>query len=53
MNMTVDEAREILQDEIDRLLQTNIDPDCALIKAHKLAIEAIDYVIRNNYRQND
>ena len=49
MNMTVDEAREILQDEIDKLLQSGLSPDCALIKAHTLAIEAIDYVIRTNY----
>ena len=46
--MTPSEAREIIQDEVKQLEEQGLPKDIGLLAAHILALDAIDYIIRQN-----
>lgn len=51
--MTIQEAREFFRSERETMLSSGVLKDATITLAFQIAIEAIDYVIRTNYQQND
>ena len=46
--MTLSEAREIIQEEVKQLEEQGLPKDIGLLAAHTIALDAIDYIIRQN-----